>query len=1223
MAGDHGVRGAAVTRHDDLQALRGAAGQQLGDTGVQRLPHAFLGEVVPSLDGQQEPRQRGVGLGPLCRQVGPAVFGEQVAASSQLAFEGRHDSLGLDQVLHRQSGAVGQLLHREQGTAAEVQGRDAQVVGPEPLDDTGEEGPQGGAPAGTGAAGDDDVPATEPDVLHLLALGRRDVDEADRDGVGQGGRVPGQRRHGQLVRQLRGPRDGAVGPALVGCGLAECLDDVVQVGVGVGHLPGFGALGEGPAEAFPVQLDRAYWGGRHRPGPGPGDPGGLHLGEGSRRGTEDRASAVPFGDPASERRTDDLLALLLVGDAEAHAQAHVGIDLAGDDAAGPLRRQEQMHTDRPTGPGDGDQPVQLLGGLVLQLGELVGDHDEAWHRGRRPAGDGHVALDGSGPGRLQEPDAAAHLGLQQRQGPVEGSGVVEVGGERHRMRQPDEGPVVPTSLEVDEEEGEVVGVVLQRQRRDERLDELALARTGRARHQRMGAVTRQVEGDGAFGADPDRGTAARRHGPPAGADVGRGGLQPEGAQQPARRGQPVVVLLADDPDGGERTADLLAAVGVEGVGDDPAHRRLAPAFHPCTVDPFAEDHGGVAPLRYLQGVQAEGVDAQRPAVADQLGHPLPKPCGRVVTDQQDAWREHAAPVLGGLSPFGQDPTELLHPGGTGAGVGAEQEGRFERSPANVGQPTQPAPVPGCVVAAEEHDPQLRRRMEDRGLQDQRAGQRPDTREVADQREPAELHEGHPDGQPRLWVVGIPFRGALDFDVGGREGGADADGEGVGVGATTVPQLGGGACGCLHDAGGVGHGMSTMPSFGCTHDPELGGEARDRLAMVDLRLQHLVAMVPLGGDVATDGEHRGHRREDQHLGSAEEERHDRDATGRQDRHQQVERLWLAGVALLRIPDPVGRVVDAGPEAPVDAERVVPLLQHDRLDVIGVAELEQAVAEPQQVTGLQPCLRLRHPLDPCAVGAAHVDDHDAVGVAVDDAVAAGGVGVGQDDAVAGRPPDGHLSHPDGDGATGIGAADDPQDRPSGGASRLRVVGLDGHHLPVAQAERLDHGPPGQRRPVDQRCARHDALEFLEELIGRLAGVAEHHDVAVGAAGPHQQATNHGPGVERTGVGRAGAGRAGVGRAGVERAVRRAPGGGLRAVRRDPLDVLGAGDGGIRHRPAAVAAADELADDLVVVGAHGDITASTRPSAKASRSRAIPRRRALSTALGSRSSRSAISV
>ena len=64
-------------------------------------------------------------------------------------------------------------------------------------------------------------------------------------------------------------------------------------------------------------------------------------------------------------------------------------------------------------------------------------------------------------------------------------------------------------------------------------------------------------------------------------------------------------------------------------------------------------------------------------------------------------------------------------------------------------------------------------MQDGGLQDEGPGQRPNPWEVADQRQPTGLHEGHADGQPWLRLAGLPFGCTLDLDVGGCEGRPDA------------------------------------------------------------------------------------------------------------------------------------------------------------------------------------------------------------------------------------------------------------------------------------------------------------------------------------------------------------------------------------------------------------------------------------------------------------------
>ena len=122
-----------------------------------------------------------------------------------------------------------------------------------------------------------------------------------------------------------------------------------------------------------------------------------------------------------------------------------------------------------------------------------------------PAGDGPVVGEVGGADRAQQALAPAQLGVEAGQRPF-GEAVVEVGHQPDGVRQVGAGVERRPALVVDEHEREVVRAAAGGERDDERAQQLALARAGRAGDEGVGAVADEVDLDDAVGG---RGRAAR------------------------------------------------------------------------------------------------------------------------------------------------------------------------------------------------------------------------------------------------------------------------------------------------------------------------------------------------------------------------------------------------------------------------------------------------------------------------------------------------------------------------------------------------------------------------------------------------------------------------------------------------------------------------------------------------------------------------------------------
>ena len=168
-----------------------------------------------------------------------------------------------------------------------------------------------------------------------------------------------------------------------------------------------------------------------------------------------------------------------------------------------------MHAQAAAALRDVDQPVDELGQLAGECRELVDDDCE---RGRHRAGVGRIRDVGQTEG--SEPCLAmADLGAQRGER-TSGERRTQVGDHPHRVRQFCQGLERCAALVVDQQERDAVGPVVQCERGDERSEQLALAGSGRSRHQSVWAVRPQVQVQDTVGDPAHRGVQAGGVGTP-------------------------------------------------------------------------------------------------------------------------------------------------------------------------------------------------------------------------------------------------------------------------------------------------------------------------------------------------------------------------------------------------------------------------------------------------------------------------------------------------------------------------------------------------------------------------------------------------------------------------------------------------------------------------------------------------------------------------------------
>ena len=309
----------------------------------------------------------------------------------------------------------------------------------------------------------------------------------------------------------------------------------------------------------------------------------------------------------SLRPAEHVLGVGGIEGAQAEAESGVGPDVVVDGAGRALGGQHEVDPEAAPPSGDVDQRAEEVRELGGQRGELV-HHD---HQPRRAVDEvPEVAHPRVAQARLPFPD----LGPQADEQPLAQPGV-EIGDDPRDVGQPGAGIEGAAALVVHEDEGHGRRRVAVGQGRDPGPQELALARTRRAGHERVGAVDDQVHRDDAVGADAQRrGEASppvlaghrsfgqeRRQPEP----IGQGGARRVGIGPPGRRPPVVLGELDRGEEGADRSSVAVAcgpqagAVGAPRQDGRAAVGQLRPVighFDAGTGAVVADAQGGSRPL---------------------------------------------------------------------------------------------------------------------------------------------------------------------------------------------------------------------------------------------------------------------------------------------------------------------------------------------------------------------------------------------------------------------------------------------------------------------------------------------------------------------------------------------------------------------------------------------------------------------------------------------------
>ena len=284
---------------------------------------------------------------------------------------------------------------------------------------------------------------------------------------------------------------------------------------------------------------------------------------------------------------DDRGRLAAVEHPQRDAQVRVGEDVLVDRARRALRRQHEVDAETATALGDVDDPGDELGHLLHERGELVDDdHERRWRVGGRFLEHLGEVLGAA----FHHAHPAVQLCAQRGQRPQRQVGV-QVRDVPDRVRQPLEHLGSGAALVVDEQEVEPGRRMPDRECGDHRLQQLALARTGRAADQGVRAVLHEVDLERASGVKPDRESQVEAHAAtpllasPTAARAGRrrarraagrdaGSMSP--ARPSTRRGPEPARVRARSATSRPQVLDLDLAIGNFGIGrPEPSDHRRA------------------------------------------------------------------------------------------------------------------------------------------------------------------------------------------------------------------------------------------------------------------------------------------------------------------------------------------------------------------------------------------------------------------------------------------------------------------------------------------------------------------------------------------------------------------------------------------------------------------------------------------------------------------------
>ena len=231
---------------------------------------------------------------------------------------------------------------------------------------------------------------------------------------------------------------------------------------------------------------------------------------------------------------------------------------------GTLRGQNQVNAERPAAGRHVGQALQEIRHLLDQEAELVHDQHQPGQRTERFSGR-LIVLDVLAPGLEQQAFPVPDLSGQGHQRALR-EVLVQVGQEPHDMRQGRARRERRPALEVDQHEDEGFGGIAERERGDQRLQELALARPGGARYQHVRPVARDIQYERAGGGAPERYCGDPRATLPSGRDLLGGGPvhspQVQQADGARHRGPLVTGGVAD---GRERPGHPVGPLGVDDV----------------------------------------------------------------------------------------------------------------------------------------------------------------------------------------------------------------------------------------------------------------------------------------------------------------------------------------------------------------------------------------------------------------------------------------------------------------------------------------------------------------------------------------------------------------------------------------------------------------------------------------------------------------------------------
>ncbi len=203
-----------------------------------------------------------------------------------------------------------------------------------------------------------------------------------------------------------------------------------------------------------------------------------------------------LGDVPGLGRVDDVGRLAAVGHAQSDAEVGVGADLGGDDAAGPLRGEQQVDAEGTPSLGDVDEPGHEVGQVPHHGGELVDDDEQSGHRSVRGISPHQilVVLDVLGVGGGEDVLAPLQLGPQRLQGALD-QVRVEVGHHADGVWQLHAVLERGAALVVDEDEGHVLRRVRDGEGRHDGLKQLGLAGTGRTGDEPVRTVLAHVDAE--------------------------------------------------------------------------------------------------------------------------------------------------------------------------------------------------------------------------------------------------------------------------------------------------------------------------------------------------------------------------------------------------------------------------------------------------------------------------------------------------------------------------------------------------------------------------------------------------------------------------------------------------------------------------------------------------------------------------------------------------------